>query len=122
MILAWVERWWISTLPPGRPPRFAESCSPKPDWRPRKEAYITRLPGESPSVRLVSASDKLHNARAILSDYHAIGEALWGRFTGKKGGTLWYYRELVPVFLSAGPRRLGSEADNAKIIFWLVGL
>ena len=49
---------------------------PKPDWRPRKEKYIAHLPEASPSIRLVSVSDKLSNARAILSDYREIGEAL----------------------------------------------
>ena len=41
---------------------------------------------------------KLHNARAILSDLRDLGEDLWSRFTGKKEGTLWYYRSLVNAF------------------------
>ncbi len=84
---------------------------PKSPWKPRKEAYIAHLIGASPSVRLVSGSDKLYNAGAILSDYREIGEALWGRFTGKREGTLWYYRALVSVFLAAGPKRLGRELE-----------
>jgi (p)ppGpp synthase/HD superfamily hydrolase len=55
---------------------------PKPDWRPRKEEYIQKLALASPSVRLVSASDKLHNVRAILLDYRVLGEGLWHRFSG----------------------------------------
>ncbi|MCC7354709.1 MAG: HD domain-containing protein [Anaerolineae bacterium] len=70
---------------------------PKPPWRPRKEAYLAHLWLAPPSVRLVSAADKLHNARAILADYRAIGDALWSRFSGGKEGTLWYYRSLVEV-------------------------
>lgn len=85
---------------------------PKPPWKPRKQAYIAHLIGASPSVRLVSAADKLYNARAILSDCRQIGEALWGRFTGRKEGTLWYYRALVPVFVSTGPQRIGEELDR----------
>lgn len=49
---------------------------PKPDWRPRKEAYVAHIPMASPSVQLVSAADKLHNARDILRDYRDVGEAL----------------------------------------------
>src|SRR5918911_197645 len=64
---------------------------PKPPWRARKEAYIAHLIHASPSVRLVSAADKLHNARAILADYRVLGESLWKRFNGGKEGTLWYY-------------------------------
>ncbi len=39
---------------------------PKPPWRERKERYIAHLAGALPSVLLVSASDKLYNARTIL--------------------------------------------------------
>jgi hypothetical protein len=55
---------------------------PKPPWRPGKETYIDHVRTASPSIRLVSASDKLHNARAILRDYRRIGDELWSRFTG----------------------------------------
>jgi (p)ppGpp synthase/HD superfamily hydrolase len=75
---------------------------PKPPWRERKEAYITHLLTAPPSVRLVSASDKLHNARAIVADYRVVDEQLWERFTGGKEGTLWYYRELVTTFRDSG--------------------
>jgi len=71
---------------------------PKPPWRGRKEKHIAHIREASPSVRLVSAADKLHNARAILADYRAMGEALWDRFNGGKEGTLWYYRSLVDTF------------------------
>ncbi len=71
---------------------------PKPEWRKRKEDYIAHVSKASHSVRLVSASDKLHNARAILRDYRLHGDRLWARFTGGKSGTLWYYRELVTAF------------------------
>ena len=82
---------------------IVEGCTdtdvvPKPAWRKRKEDYIAHVHSASASVRLVSASDKLHNARAILRDYRVHGEELWGRFTGGKEGTLWYYRSLVNAF------------------------
>jgi hypothetical protein len=47
-------------------------------------------------------ADKVHNARTILADYRAVGEALWSRFEGGREGTLWYYRSLVEIF-AAGP-------------------
>jgi len=71
---------------------------PKPDWRPRKEKYVSQIPNMPPSAALVSCADKLHNARAILSDLREVGDELWDRFTGKKKGTLWYYRALVDAF------------------------
>ena len=85
---------------------------PKPPWQGRKEAYLARLPHESVSVRLVSAADKLHNARSILMDYRRLGKELWSRFKGDKEGTLWYLRSLVPVFRSAGSTPLIDELDR----------
>ena len=41
---------------------------PKPAWRPRKEGYIADLASADRAVLLVSAADKLHNARAIDTD------------------------------------------------------
>ena len=41
--------------------------TPKPPWRERKEKYIAHLEMASASTRLVSGSDKLHNARAICT-------------------------------------------------------
>jgi (p)ppGpp synthase/HD superfamily hydrolase len=86
---------------------------PKPPWRPRKEAYVAHLASASPSVRLVSAADKLHNARSILTDYRRLGEAVWSRFTGGKEGTLWYYRAVVQAFRAYDPTPLVDELERA---------
>ena len=96
---------------------IVEGCTdtmliPKPPWRQRKAAYVAHLPTASASVRLVSASDKLHNARSILSDLHREGEPTWTRFQGGKEGTLWYYRALVEAFRTAGASPLVSELDR----------
>lgn len=77
--------------------------TPKPPWRPRKETYIAHVATTTPSVRLISASDKLDNSQDIVADYQVVGEDLWERFEGgKKVGTLWYYRALVDAFRKAG--------------------
>jgi (p)ppGpp synthase/HD superfamily hydrolase len=86
--------------------RIVDACSdtdqqPKPPWRDRKEAYIARIATEPSEARLVSAADKLHNARCILADYREHGEALWDRFN-KDADQLWYYRSLVRAFRAAG--------------------
>ncbi|MBA3471839.1 MAG: HD domain-containing protein [Rubrobacter sp.] len=85
---------------------------PKPEWRPRKEAYIAHIAKASPSVRLVSAADKLHNARSILADLRAVGDELWDRFTGGKEGTLWYYRALAETYAGAGSNPVVEELDR----------
>jgi (p)ppGpp synthase/HD superfamily hydrolase len=82
---------------------------PKPDWRPRKEKYISEVASMPASAALVSCADKLHNARAILSDLREINNDLWGRFTGGKDGTLWYYRSLVNAFDNVPTGRLAGE-------------
>ncbi|MEP0750845.1 HD domain-containing protein [Trichocoleus sp. DQ-A3] len=86
--------------------------TPKPPWQERKEAYIAHIPAASTSVRLVSAADKLHNARSILTDYHIVGEAIWERFQAGKQGTLWYYRSLVGAFRKAGSSPLIDELER----------
>ena len=93
-----------------------ETGKEKPPWRERKEAYIRHIEKADASTRLVSASDKLHNARAILADLRTHGEGLWPRFTGGKDGSLWYYRGLVTAFRAAGGSddmtRLVAELDR----------
>ncbi|MFM7406427.1 MAG: HD domain-containing protein [Cuspidothrix sp.] len=93
--------------------------TPKPPWKQRKEAYIAHIATASPSVLLVSAADKLHNARSILQDYRIVGEAVWDRFQGGKEGTIWYYRSLTNAFsqnqftpLVAELERVVSELEN----------
>ena len=96
---------------------IVEGCTdtyedPKPEWRPRKEDYVAHVAGAPSSVRLVSAADKLHNARSILADLRTLGEGLWERFTGGKDGTLWYYRALVEAYRKAGSSDLVEELDR----------
>ena len=85
---------------------------PKPAWRPRKEAYVAHVRTAPASVRLVSAADKLHNARSILADLRAVGDELWERFTGGKKGTLWYYRTLVEAYNGADSNPIVEELDR----------
>jgi len=85
---------------------------PKPPWRERKGKYIAHLRHASPQARLVSAADKLHNARAILADYRVVGEGLWERFNASREETLWYYRELVTAFKEGGTTPLIEELER----------
>lgn len=73
----------------------------KPAWRPRKEAYVAHLRAGGPSFR-VSLADKVHNARSILRDLEVHGPEVWSRFTGRRDGTLWYYRALAAAFRERG--------------------
>lgn len=101
-------------------PRVAEivdGCTdtdqePKPPWRGRKEAYLARLGEASASVRLVSACDKLDNARSILADYLRMKESLWRHFHGGRDGVLWYFRSVVEILKQAGGNPLVEELDR----------
>jgi (p)ppGpp synthase/HD superfamily hydrolase len=93
------------------------STLPKEKWRERKESYIAHLDTATPSGRLVSCADKLHNARAIVSDLRVMGDSLFDRFRGGRD-TLWYYRALADVFLRCGPARLAEELDRVVREMW----
>ena len=78
----------------------------------RKEGYIEHLRVAPPSIRLVSAADKLHNARAVLADYRELGEKLWWRFHGGREGTLWYYRTVTDALRESGTSSFIEELER----------
>jgi (p)ppGpp synthase/HD superfamily hydrolase len=97
--------------------RIVEGCTdtdqtPKPPWLERKKTYVEHVRHASMPIKLVSASDKLHNVRAILMDYRKEGERLWSRFNGGKQGALWYYRALVNSFNGKRMQPLVQELDR----------
>lgn len=89
--------------------------TPKPPWHARKAAYIAQLATAPADALLVSACDKLHNARAIVGDLRALGPGMMARFTGGLDGTLWYYAALLEAFRAraALPPRLLEELAEA---------
>jgi hypothetical protein len=44
-----------------------------------------------------------------------LGESLWGRFQGRKEGTLWYYRQLVITFCQIGKTPLVAELERVVL-------
>ncbi len=98
--------------------KMVEGCTdsfgePKPEWMERKKNYLREVRRADVKTRLVSASDKLHNVRTILTDHRQHGEAVWTRFTGKKEGTLWYYRALSDEYQRRSPNRITRELEIA---------
>ena len=75
-----------------------DATGKKPPWRQRKERYLAHLEMAAKDVLLVSGSDKLHNARAILADLHTVGVSVFDRFTASKEDTIWYYTSLSEIF------------------------
>jgi (p)ppGpp synthase/HD superfamily hydrolase len=66
-------------------------------WKLRKEAHLAHLREADSAVLIVTAADKLHNARAILTDVQIHGVETLERFNGKADGTLWYYQQMLGV-------------------------
>ncbi len=96
---------------------IVEGCSDttaaeKEDWRLRKERYLAHLQSAPAPVLLVSAADKLHNARSILGDLREHGDELWQRFNRGAEDQLWYYGSLRDVFVRRLPGRLADELDR----------
>ena len=94
---------------------IVEACTdamthPKRPWIERKREYVARARTHSAAARRVSLADKVHNTRAILSDYRAVGEAVWNRFSASREEVIWYYRSLAKVYReTGGESRLVAE-------------
>jgi hypothetical protein len=90
----------------------------KADWLRRKQNYLAHLADASNAVLVVSACDKLHNARAIVQDLEnpGVGQTVFTRFKGGQGGTLGYYESLVRIFAArCVPVALELDAVVAKM-------
>jgi (p)ppGpp synthase/HD superfamily hydrolase len=95
----------------------------KAPWLERKTAYLEHLQKASDDILLVSCSDKLHNARAIVSDLINEGPSVFDRFDATKIQTLWYYRQLANIFtnkkcppakaLDSAVSQMEALSDNA---------
>jgi (p)ppGpp synthase/HD superfamily hydrolase len=102
----------VARMVEGLSDSLAEDSSKKAPWRERKEEYLRRLRKEPTDVQLISAADKLYNARAILDDYRKIGPEVWTRFKRGRKHQLWYFRELLKIFKAAGKNRIVAELER----------
>ena len=67
-------------------------------WKEKRIEYLAHLARSSDDVLLVAGSDKLHNARAIVSD----GPTVFEKFKAPKEDVLWYYTELASIIAARG--------------------
>jgi len=91
---------------------FAEDHDKKEPYEERKSAYIERLRHEPDDVLLISAADKLYNAKAILDDFKEIGPAVFDRFKRGAPQQLWYFDELLKVFRAHPPNRIVNDLER----------
>jgi len=69
---------------------------PKPEWRPRKEAYLQTMAMKPGNTKLVCCADKLHNITNTLRDIRIVGADAWKeRMESTENSTsakqCWYY-------------------------------
>jgi (p)ppGpp synthase/HD superfamily hydrolase len=102
----------VARMVEGLSDTLAEDGNSKEPWEQRKKAYIERLRGEPADVRLISAADKLYNARSILEDYRLIGPEIWSRFKRPRDLQIWYYEAVLEVFKSTGKMRIVDELER----------
>jgi len=99
----------VATIVEGCTDSFEEDSGKKLEWEVRKKSYIDRVRKEPEGTLLVSAADKLYNARAILEDHREVGTGVWNRFKRGRMEQLWYFSELSKVYEERGPNRLTEE-------------
>ncbi len=102
----------VARMVAGLSDTFAEDHDKKEGWEDRKTAYIERLRKEDGDVLLISAADKLYNAKAILDDYREIGETVFKRFKRGRAQQLGYFDELLKVFRTHPRNRLVDEFER----------
>jgi (p)ppGpp synthase/HD superfamily hydrolase len=110
----------VARMVEGLSDTFAEDHDKKEGWEERKVAYIERLRGEADDVLLISAADKLYNAKAILEDFREIKHAVWERFKRGADQQLWYFNELLKVFRAHPPNRIVNDLE--RVVRELAGL
>ncbi len=97
---------------------LVEDPAGKPPWWDRKIQYLDHLHLATEDTAMVSAADKLSNARSIVADVTEHGDAFWKRFTTGRVGSLWYYRRIAEILPSRLPetdraQRLGRSLEAA---------
>jgi (p)ppGpp synthase/HD superfamily hydrolase len=102
----------VARMVEGLSDTLVEDASDKEPWEKRKADYIERLRDEPADVKLISAADKLYNARTMLDEYRTVGEQVWERFKRGRREQLWYFHEVVRIFKSSGRNRIVDELER----------
>lgn len=82
-----------------------------PPWRVRKEGYLARLAEDSHECLLISAADKIHNLRSMVTAHERLGGDMWGLFNAGPEEKLWFYRAIA----DAVAERLGDCTASREL-------
>lgn len=106
--------------------KIVDACSdtfetPKPEWLPRKEAYISAMPTKPAATKLVACADKLHNISHTLRDIKNEGVEPWKNRmektpNGKSSKQCWYYRGCLDALSSGWTNPIRDEFARAVIL------
>ena len=102
----------VARMVEGLSDTLAADSSHKEPWEERKRRYLERLRGEPAEVQLISAADKLYNARSILDEYRKIKEEVWKRFKRGRREQLGYFDKLLEIFKESGTNRIVEELER----------
>ncbi|MDX5398534.1 MAG: HD domain-containing protein [Actinomycetes bacterium] len=103
--------------------RIVEECSDslteepegKEEWKVRKQEHLGRLESAGRDTLIVVAADKVHNARAIVTDLQTLGpDRAFRRFKGTPQQVLWYYEENLRIAMD--PRNELPPALTAPLL------
>ena len=103
--------------------RIVEECSDslteepegKEEWKVRKQEHLGRLESAGRDALIVVAADKVHNARAIVTDLQTLGpDRAFRRFKGTPQQVLWYYEENLRIAMD--PRNELPPALTAPLL------
>lgn len=102
----------------------SDSLTSDPDekapWRQRKQEHLTHLQEADADIVIVTAADKLHNARSILADVDLHGLGTLTRFNADPAGIAWYYTSMLETLTELdAPEPLLAELT--AVVTQLVG-
>ena len=102
----------VARMVEGLSDSFEEDSSAKKSWEERKRAYLHRLPDEPSDILLISAADKLYNARTILDEHRVTGARVWERFKRGRDQQMEYFHGLISIFKSKRTNRIVEELER----------
>jgi len=79
-----------------------EEWKRKVSYEDRKQKYLDHLAVAPADVVLVSTADKLHNARAIVTDLKRYGAEVLSKFNGRPDQVLWQYQACLKIATDRG--------------------
>ena len=91
----------VSKIVRGCSDSLTEREDQKESWITRKAAHISHLAEADHDVLMVTAADKVHNARAIATDLQTVGDEVWKRFNRETNREMIidYYAQIYGILV-----------------------